>query len=603
MKKIYQRMRILFPGKRFFILILNVIGLFLLALFDMVGIAAIMPIVQLATGSEINGYLSWISDFLGNPGRSQLIIYLSILLIFSFIFKGVASLAIKWWSSIFIARQQTTASVSLLNKYSNEPYLVNRNRPTAETLRAIDTAANQAYTTYVGGVVSALGELFTIVVILVLLVAVIPETAFVAFAYFGFFAFLLQFFLKKRNSEQGAKIINAAEDSIKSAMESIMGFRENLMHGVTQRSVYGYQNKRSIFVEASRRGIFYQDLPKYILEIVFIIGLALLLGVLTLKNGDSSAPFLLLFSGACVRMLPSFTRLVASIGYARIGEKGVEVLEKDLEELGKNGEFSLIGKDPEIGRFANINDAVIPIDLVIEDLSFKYPDGQKNVLNDINLVIPQGTSIAFVGGSGSGKTTLVDIILGLIEPDSGRVLCNDKNIHDDREDWFSYIGYVPQDVFLGDSTVKEAVAFGLRENEIDLKRVWECLRMAELDDFVKSMEYGLDQKIGEQGSRLSGGQRQRLGIARAMYRRPSILVLDEATAALDNETEHRITETINKISQEITVIIVAHRLSTIRKVDQVVFLSDGVIQDIGTFEEVQLSNSEFAKLVELGQLG
>ncbi|MFW0110148.1 ABC transporter ATP-binding protein [Rothia sp. P13129] len=603
MKKIYQRMRILFPGKKFIFLMLNVLGLFLVALFDMVGIAAIMPIIQLATGSEITGYLAIISDILGNPGRTQLIVYLSIILVFSFIFKGVASLAIKWWSSGFIAHQQTAASVSLLHRYMNEPYLVNRHRTTAEILRTINDATGQAYAIYSGGILAALGELFTILVLMLLLLAVMPGTALIAFAYFGFFAFILQYFLKKKNTEQGIKIMESSVSAMNAALESIVGFRENRMHGVTARHVHRYQDKRLIAVEASRRGTFYQDLPKYMLEVIFIVGIALLLGILTSQNGSSSAAFLILFAGACVRVLPSFTRLVASIGNVRVGSKAIEIIEKDLETISKNGGLSLIRQDPPIGCFAKVNESTIPVALEVKNLNFKYPDGHQNVLNNINLSVPQGTSIAFVGGSGSGKTTLVDIILGLIEPDQGDVLCNGKSTRENPEEWFSRVGYVPQSVFLGDSTIKEAIAFGLREEEIDLERVWECIRIAELEDVINSMEHGIDQMIGEHGARLSGGQRQRLGIARAMYRRPSLLVLDEATSALDNETEHRITQTINRIAQEITVIIVAHRLSTVRNVNQLVFLSQGEVKSIGTFEQVQASNPEFANLVELGQLG
>ena len=238
----------------------------------------------------------------------------------------------------------------------------------------------------------------------------------------------------------------------------------------------------------------------------------------------------------------------------------------------------------------------------LENLTFSYPDSDSPVLKNINLDIPMGTSMAFVGGSGSGKTTLIDLILGLFAPSSGRVLRNGKPVQDDLPGWFQSIGYVPQDVFIADSTVLEAVAFGLEPHEIDEERVRYCLEVAELTEVVESLDEGIMTMIGHNAVRLSGGQRQRLGIARALYRNPSVLIMDEATSALDNETEHKITKAIEKISKDITVIIVAHRLSTVRHVDQLVYLSHGEIVSCGTFTEVQQQNEEFANLVRLGQL-
>ena len=201
-----------------------------------------------------------------------------------------------------------------------------------------------------------------------------------------------------------------------------------------------------------------------------------------------------------------------------------------------------------------------------------------------------------------GKTTLVDLILGLLTPTRGVISSQGKDVNTDLPSWYQKIGYVPQDPYLGNGTLREAVAFGIPKEYIDDDRVRYCLELAELMPVVETLEDGINTPIGENGNRLSGGQRQRVGIARAMYRNPSLLIMDEATSALDNETEHKITQTINRISKEITVIIVAHRLSTVRNVDQLVYLSQGRIANKGTFKEVQAANEEFANLVRLGQL-
>ena len=382
-----------------------------------------------------------------------------------------------------------------------------------------------------------------------------------------------------------------------------MGFREIRMYGVTERYTYRYQEKRIDSVNASMRSAFLSDFPKYTLEIIFIVGIAALLAFMSATQGADSTGYLLLFAGACIRILPNYTRMVASLGSIRAGEHASEKLLEELEHLTPEERMFKMPSAPVVPKNLDyINKSIEPVNIQIDNLTFQYPDGDKPVLKDITLDIPMGSSIAFVGGSGSGKTTLIDLILGLFAPTQGQVLQNGKSILQDLPGWHQRIGYVPQDVFIADSTVLEAVAFGLLPEEIDVERVKYCLEVAALTEVIDSLENGLETKIGYNATRLSGGQKQRLGIARALYRNPSVLILDEATSALDNETEHKITKTIERISKDITVIIVAHRLSTVRNVDQLVYLSKGRIANQGTFAEVQRSNAEFANLVKLGQL-
>ena len=311
----------------------------------------------------------------------------------------------------------------------------------------------------------------------------------------------------------------------------------------------------------------------------------------------------MLFATACIRILPNATRMIANLGSIRANEFASEEVAKVIRSMSPEEQrLQMVEFKDEIDPATIINSDIEPVDVQIDNLVYRYPDGDKDVLKDIQLDVPAGTSVAFVGGSGSGKTTLVDLILGLLTPTSGTISSQGKDIHTDLPSWDQKIGYVPQDPYLGNGTLREAVAFGIPKQYIDEDRVLYCLELAELMPVVETLEDGIDTPIGENGNRLSGGQRQRVGIARAMYRNPSLLIMDEATSALDNETEHKITQTINRISQEITVIIVAHRLSTVRNVDQLVYLSQGRIANKGTFKEVQAANEEFANLVRLGQL-
>ena len=587
MKEAYHKLRVFFPGKKFNLLILNLVGLFTVSLFEMLGVAAVLPIVNLAMGAPIEGYLKQVAELFGNPDRTALIIIFGVVLVLAFILKGAFSLIIKRWSLGFVATQQSTTSVNLLNRYMREPYLAHRKRGTANILVSVNDYAHQAYAAFVNGVINFIGEMLSIAVLMVMLLVIMPIPALLAFSYFGLVSYGLQHMLRKKNREQGVIVVEANRGATNATLDAIEGFREIRMHNVTDRYLYRYQTKRMDAVNASMRSTFLQDFPKYTLEIIFIIGIAGLLAFMSITSGAQSAPYLLLFCGACIRILPSYTRMVASLGNIRSGEKSSNELLREISEMDEQGRKLQMPSAPAVPKNPEyVNKTIEPVRIQLENLTFSYPDSDSPVLKNINLDIPMGTSVAFVGGSGSGKTTLIDLIL----------------VQDDLPGWFQSIGYVPQDVFIADSTVLEAVAFGLEPHEIDEERVRYCLEVAELTEVVESLDEGIMTMIGHNAVRLSGGQRQRLGIARALYRNPSVLIMDEATSALDNETEHKITKAIEKISKDITVIIVAHRLSTVRHVDQLVYLSHGEIVSCGTFTEVQQQNEEFANLVRLGQL-
>ena len=603
MKSVYSKIRVFFPGKKFRLLVLNVLGLFAVSLFEMLGVALVLPLVNLAMGTPREGFILKVSNFFGDPDTPTLIVIFGVALVAAFVFKGVFSLIIRRWSLGFIATQQSAVSVTLLNRYMREPYLDHRKRGTAPVLNSVNDVVGQAYGTFVNGVLGFIGDLLSIIVLMVMLLVIMPVPALLAFIYFGLASFVLQALLKRKNREQGVIVLNATKGALDAAIEAVVGFREIRMYGVTERYTYRYQEKRIDSVNASMRSAFLSDFPKYTLEIIFIVGIAALLAFMSATQGADSTGYLLLFAGACIRILPNYTRMVASLGGIRAGEHASNELVKEIEQLSPEARmFNLASKPVVPEGHEYINKTIEPINIQVDNLSFQYPDGDKPVLNNITLDIPMGSSIAFVGGSGSGKTTLIDLILGLIAPTHGQVLKNGEPIQKDLRSWHQRIGYVPQDVFIADCTVLEAVAFGLEPNEIDVERVKYCLEVAALTEVVESLENGLDTKLGYNATRLSGGQKQRMGIARALYRNPSVLILDEATSALDNETEYKITKTIERISKDITVIIVAHRLSTVRNVDQLVYLSNGRIANQGTFAEVQRANAEFANLVKLGQL-
>ncbi|WP_314842578.1 ABC transporter ATP-binding protein [Rothia mucilaginosa] len=603
MKSIYTKLRLLFPGRSFTLLIINLIGLFLLSLMEMIGVAAILPIVNIAMGAEITGYLAVISDIFGNPQRSDLVLYLGIVLVLAFVIKGIAALLFKRWSLKFTGYQQLATSTTILNHYMKDSYFNHKKSQPEETAYMISTYVVFAYRGFVGSIINFVGDFLSIIVLLIMILCVMPVPALIAFAYFGITIAVMQFFLRRGNAKYGEITARAGRDALRFLLDDIRGFREIRITNAHKAAIEQYREPAVRSVKSDVNLSFLNDFPKYSLEVIFIVGIAGLLALVTATQGADGLPSLMLFATACIRILPNATRMIASLGGIRANEFASEEVAKVIRSMSPEEQrLQMVEFKDEIDPATIINSGIEPVDVQIDNLVYRYPDGDKDVLKDIQLDVPAGTSVAFVGGSGSGKTTLVDLILGLLTPTSGTISSQGKDIHTDLHSWYQKIGYVPQDPYLGNGTLREAVAFGIPAKHIDDDRVIYCLELAELMPVVETLEDGINTSIGENGNRLSGGQRQRVGIARAMYRNPSLLVMDEATSALDNETEHKITQTINRISKEITVIIVAHRLSTVRNVDQLVYLSQGRIANKGTFKEVQAANEEFANLVRLGQL-
>ena len=603
MKSIYTKLRLLFPGRSFTLLIFNLIGLFLLSLMEMIGVAAILPIVTIAMGAELTGYLAVLSDIFGNPQRSELVVYLGLVLVLAFVIKGVAALLFKRWSLKFTGYQQLATSTTILNHYMKDSYFNRKKSQPEETAYLISTYVVFAYRGCVGSIINFVGDFLSILVLLIMILCVMPVPALLAFAYFGITIAGMQFFLRRGNAKYGEASARAGRDALRFLLDDIKGFREIRITNAHKAAIEQYREPAVRSVKSDVNLSFLNDFPKYSLEVIFIVGIAGLLALVTSTQGAEGLPSLMLFATACIRILPNATRMIANLGSIRANEFASEEVAKVIRSMSPEEQrLQMVEFKDEIDPATIINSDIEPVDVQIDNLVYRYPDGDKDVLKDIQLDVPAGTSVAFVGGSGSGKTTLVDLILGLLTPTSGTISSQGKDIHTDLPSWYQKIGYVPQDPYLGNGTLREAVAFGIPKQYIDDDRVLYCLKLAELMPVVETLEDGINTSIGENGNRLSGGQRQRVGIARAMYRNPSLLVMDEATSALDNETEYKITQTINRISKEITVIIVAHRLSTVRNVDQLVYLSQGRIANKGTFKEVQAANEEFANLVRLGQL-
>jgi ABC-type multidrug transport system fused ATPase/permease subunit len=316
-------------------------------------------------------------------------------------------------------------------------------------------------------------------------------------------------------------------------------------------------------------------MPRLWLEVMAIGGLTGLVGVMLSAGNEPKeiVPVVGLFAATAFRVLPSVNKVVGSRQLLKVSRNAIETIYSDLQ-------LPLLNK-------TGLNKETLAFEtLQVENLTFAYEGIADSVLNDVNVHIQKGEAVGFVGQSGSGKSTLIDIMLGLLEPQNGSVSINGQTIENVKQSWQQQIGYIPQTIFLMDDSLRRNIAIGISDNEIDELAIVEALKSAQLEEFVASLPEGLDTVVGERGVRLSGGQRQRIGIARALYHRPSVLVLDEATSSLDTETEHGVMQAVQALQGDKTVIIVAHRLSTVEYCDRLYRLDAGRIVDEGTFDEV-----------------
>jgi ATP-binding cassette subfamily C protein len=310
------------------------------------------------------------------------------------------------------------------------------------------------------------------------------------------------------------------------------------------------------------------------------------------SNAGNLIPIVALFAMASIRLMPSISQIAISLNSLKFGKAAIDDIYNDVKYFEKQ----------TVQEGNNNKDSKSFLkEIRLENITFIYPGTEMPVLKNVNLSIRQGLSVAFVGPSGAGKTTLIDIILGLFVPTEGRVIIDDKDIHSESKllkGWQSNIGYIPQNIYLIDDSLRRNIAFGMADEEIDDHRILEVIRQTHLEKFLEELPKGLDTTIGERGMRLSGGQCQRIGIARALYSNPKVLIMDEATSALDNQTESDISKAIDELRSEKTVIIIAHRFSTVKKCEVIFFIKEGRLLDYGKLNELLKRNEDFRQMAQ-----
>lgn len=586
----------------------------LLSLLDLAGVALIGAIGAVAvSGIDPNSLppvvMEW-RERLGLDGFtvSQLIGILAVAAVFLFLLKTVLSAYITRRMFRFLANRQADVSARLAQAILARPLLEVQRWSTAEVLYALTGGTAAAITSLLGAALIILTEIFLFVVMGVGLFVIDPLLTISAALFFAAIVFGLQIALGRASARNASIQALRGMSTMTTVSEALTTYRETSV--LNRRDFYVDRFDR-LARESARAGAtnaFLAEIPKYVLESALVVGaFALAIVQFLTKDLAAAAALVALFLAAGFRIVPALLRLQG----AGISIRSASAAARKTFELALW--FGLSNGGGETSSVRRITDAQAQrireqiaeghrgFDGRVEvaGVSLRYPGADRDAINGASVTVPAGKSLALVGSTGAGKSTLADLILGVIDPDAGTVLIGGVSPREAIRRWPGAMAYVPQTVGLTEGTVRENVALGLPPAAIDDERVWEALERAHLAGFLRDTREGLDTVIGERGVRLSGGQRQRLGIARALYTRPLLLVLDEATSALDAETEQSITETLRELEGAVTTITIAHRLATIRFVDEVLFLRDGVIEARGSFEDVRASTPDFDRQAQL----
>lgn len=565
-----------------------------MSIFEMIGVAAILPFLQVLAEPETvqdTAVLAWAWDRFGFTEHLDFAIALG-LVVFGVVCFGLAFRAVTTWALIrFSLMRGYSISARLLAGYLHQPYDWFLSRNSAELGRAVlnEVDAVIRYSLLPGLIF--LASCIVALCITALLFAVDPFIAVGAFVLlvgaYGLVYSLLRGILKRVGEER----ILADDARFRIAQEATGGIKDVKALRLEEAFVARFRVPAHASARAQTTGLVVGDLPRFVLEGVAFGGVILLiLGLLITRGGsiETLLPTLGLVALAGVKLFPALQRAYAQISLLRFYSQSLENLHRDLAML----EPKTALPDP----------APVPLRraLDLRGVVYAYPGAARTALRGLSLHVPAGASVGIVGGTGAGKTTVVDLILGLLAPQDGAVTVDEVALDDtSRRGWQRGIGYVPQSIFLSDDTVAGNIAFGVAPERIDRAAVERAARLARLHDFILSdLPQGYDTPVGERGVRLSGGQRQRIGIARALYHDPQLLVLDEATSALDTLTEAEVMESVGALGGEKTVIMIAHRLTTVRQCDIIFLLEDGRLVAQGRFEDLLRDSDRFRAMAQ-----
>ena len=570
--RLIRQLRYIFPKKqRLLYLLLFVFQLIGTAL-DFAGVSLIYPFVQILINMQSLQGTWWyrlILNLLHTDSSKAVMLFLTVLLMLVYLVKNLYTFLMIELSVRFISANKVRMGAKMISCYMNKPYTFHLQRNTAEIIRNINQDVSGAFS--VIGTMFGLVSDVMVVVALVAYLMVIDTGLTIALSAALLLCSALYFLVvRKKISDAGKQSRVYSMKMIKAIHQSMGGIKEVKVMGREKFFADVYESAGAQSVALGKRYSIIAAVPGRMIEVLCIVSVLGVIAYRIITGEDLSAllPSLAAFALAAIRLMPRANAINGSINSITFNRPSLDALYDDL----KTSEEEEAARRKEIEAKKREHRTVpkgAERDILVKNVTYTYPEREKPVLQNVSLQIRHGTSVGIVGVTGAGKTTLVDVILGLLKPDSGSVCYGALDIHEDYAEWQKHIGYIPQNIYLVDDTIRNNVALGVEEEDIDDAQVWKALESAQLAEFVRSLDKGLDTVIGERGVRISGGQRQRVGIARALYDNPEILFFDEATSALDSETEAAVMQSIHALGRNKTMIIVAHRLTTIADCDKI----------------------------------
>ena len=547
-------------------------------LLETAGVSLILPLLSAILDEKsfaANEKVIYFMDLFGFQKIQGFIFFLLFALIFMYVFKAVYLLMLTYIQSRLVNRNRCRCTTNLLSQYLHRPYEYYLYAETSTILRTIygdmdnifnlllqcmNLAAELVVSVCLGIFLLFLDFKMMLLVVGLLLAVTIFVTKVV----------------KPRLNTVGESAREAQADLYKWILQSVTGIKDVKVHNKEDYFTAKYRKSASEYADYQVKNNVLTNLPRLLIETVAIVGILLYVAISMAAGVEMASllPLISAFALAAMRLLPSVNRVntyMANIAY----------YESALNYIYENVDTDALSRQEELDayRIANPNTKPITIkkEIALSHITFAYPNTDKKIFDNAYMTIPVGKSVGVVGASGAGKTTIVDVLLGLLEMQEGTITSDGTNIFDNYGAWLAHIGYIPQTIYMLDDSIRNNIAFGVKEEDIDDERVWEVLEQAQMKAFVEDLPDKLDSQIGERGVRISGGQRQRLGIARALYHDPELLIFDEATSALDNDTETAIMEAIDMLHGQKTMVIIAHRLRTIENCDIIYEVKDGKI--------------------------
>ncbi len=577
MRKIYSKLKVLLDGKQKRQMVGIVVLMLIGGVLESLGIAMIAPVMQVVIDPqkvEESKLLSGIYNLFNLSSTTQLAALIMVALILVFVIKNIFLYFMNVVQLRFVYTNQFATSRRMMINFMQRPYEYYLGADTTVIQRNITSDVNNLYALILS-CLQLISEIIVFVCLVAILLSQDAQMTITIAVLLVIVLLVIKYFIKPVMVKAGQDNQDYYSGLYKWIYESVTGIKEIKVANKENYFINGYADCGAGYVNAVQKYNLYNSTPRLLIETIAIAGMVgyMLVVMMAGTSITTLLPQLTVLAAAAARLLPSANRInnyLTSIAY----------FEPFLDNVSDNLQSEIhdesISYDSENYRTKSEVEK-LPVEKLIrmEDITYKYPGTDKLILDKATMEIPVGKSVGIVGTSGAGKTTIVDVLLGLLEPKTGRILADGVDVMTNYRGWLKNIGYIPQTIFMTDSTIRKNVAFGVPDDEIDDNKVWQALKEAALDEFVKELPEGLDTQIGERGIRLSGGQRQRIGIARALFEDPEVLVLDEATSALDNDTEAAIMDSINRLHGRKTLVIIAHRLQTIEKCDMIYSIGEG----------------------------